>query len=113
MIYHLVWKSDWDSRVRDGLYRADSLVSEGFIHCTREAEVLLEVAEQFFPKPPPEPLLLLAIDSSKLSAEIRDEDPGCGRLFPHVYGPMETAAVVRIDEMGFEEGRWRLPSAIV
>lgn len=113
MIYHLVWKSDWESRVQEGLYRAASLDREGFIHCTREPEVLIDVAEQFFPKPPTEPLLCLAVDETKLSCEVREEDPGCGRLFPHVYGPIEVAAIVGIDPVGFHDGQWRLPKSMV
>ena len=45
-----------------------------------------------------EDLLLLAIDETRLSAEVRYEDAGDGRLFPHIYGPLEVEAVIEVVE---------------
>lgn len=109
MIYHLVWKSEWDSQRNGEYYRAASLDAEGFIHCTQELDKLVEVANLFFAGEPTEPLLRLTIDPDKVTAEVRYEDPGVGHFFPHVYGPLETAAVVRVEAMQYEGGRWRHP----
>lgn len=106
VIYHLAWASDWDRLREAGLYRAESLDAEGFIHCTREPEKLVEVANLFFSEVREEPLLRLTLDESKISAEIRYEDPGVGHLFPHVYGPIEESAVMTIEPMLRVDDRW-------
>jgi uncharacterized protein (DUF952 family) len=108
-MYHLVWKSAWDAQAEQDRYRAASLETEGFIHCTRKLEVLAEIADLFFGGEPAEPLLRLTIDPEKVAAEIREEDDGAGRLFPHVYGPIEKSAVVSVSAMVRRDGRWRLP----
>jgi uncharacterized protein (DUF952 family) len=110
VIYHLVWASDWDRLAGDDFYCAESLDAEGFIHCTKEPEKLLEVASLFFAQVRDEVLWRLTIDEARVSAEIKYEDPGVGHLFPHVYGPIELSAVVKQEAMRRnEDGRWQLP----
>lgn len=109
IIHHLVWNSDWIARSRDGLYKPESLESEGFVHCTREPQMLLKVADQFFGDVRSEPLLCLVIDAARLASPVRDEDPGIGHLFPHVYGPIEHSAVVEIVPMKRAATGWALP----
>lgn len=110
IIYHLAWKSDWERLVQEGLYHAESLESEGFIHCTREPSKLVEVANLFFPQDRGEPLLRLTLETANLSAEVRFEDPGVGHLFPHVYGPIEIASVIAVDPMVQTNSGWELPA---
>ncbi len=44
----------------------------------------------------PEPLLLLVLDPARLGAEVRWEPaPGFADPFPHIYGPIPAAAVLR------------------
>lgn len=108
-IYHLVWESDWKCLTNDGLYRPASLTTEGFVHCTREPEKLVEVANLFFNDVRSEPLLLLTLDESKLASEVKYEDPGVGHLFPHVYGPLEVAAVTAQSALVRDWNEWKLP----
>jgi uncharacterized protein (DUF952 family) len=44
-------------------------MQDGFIHLTKEAELLLGVANHFY-KPVPGDFLVLAIDSSKLTSKV-------------------------------------------
>ncbi|MGL4462605.1 MAG: DUF952 domain-containing protein [Planctomycetia bacterium] len=110
-IYHLVWQSDWTAVAADGLYRPASLTAEGFIHLTREPEKVVEVANLFYPGPGDEPLLLLTIDPARLTAPLKYEDPGCGWLFPHLYGPMERTAATNAAPLRWTADGWRLPTA--
>lgn len=58
----------------------------------------------------PEPLVLLLLDTDRISAEIRWEDGGddAVRLYPHVYGPVPTAAVTAVlPFLKDEHGNWR------
>jgi uncharacterized protein (DUF952 family) len=95
-ILHLAPAGDFQ-RQRDGtggIYIPADFERDGFIHCTREPAVLLEVANRFY-RGVPGPMVVLVIDPERLRAEVRYEAPPGepGRLFPHVYGPLNLDAV--------------------
>jgi len=98
MIYHLAEQADWEQAQRDGTYtrstRGRSLEEEGFIHAS-SAEQWPVVRSRFYADVA-EPLVLLHIDESLLGSPVVHEvgDPATGATFPHVYGPIEVAAVV-------------------
>lgn len=110
MIYHIISRSDWEAIAGGEFYRGDTLDTEGFIHCSTAGQVV-DTANFLFRGR--EDLLLLEIDEARLSAEVRYEDAGDGRLFPHIYGPLEVAAVVRVVEFPpGPDGRFTLPGEI-
>lgn len=105
-VYHLVPRHVWQ-QAPPGPYRADSLASEGFIHCCNRAQVE-RVANLFFAGATE--LLALALATSVLSSPVRDEDPGVGEQFPHVYGPIDRAAIVAVIPLQRDgQGRWTWP----
>lgn len=78
----------------EGVYAVDSLEREGFIHCS-EVDQYVWVANQRFVGR--QDLVLLHIDESRLAAPVvRENLEGGTRLFPHLYGPLPTDAVVRV-----------------
>ena len=81
MIYHMVPTAVWQTLARDEAYAADTLQHEGFIHCTREPERLLWVANHFYRHIAGD-YLILVIDPAALHAELRWEEAD-GHLFPH------------------------------
>jgi uncharacterized protein (DUF952 family) len=108
-IYHLVPRRDWESQAA-GAYRAASLQSEGFIHCSNREQVE-RVANLFYATE--SDLVLLSIDVDRLTSELRDEDIGTVERFPHVYGPIDREAVVGVAAMQREEnGEWCLPQSV-
>jgi uncharacterized protein (DUF952 family) len=76
--------------------------ADGFIHCSADPETAVAVATAYFLKAT-EPVLVLRIDLGLLSSPCRFEAPAPrlggaghragGKLFPHVYGPLNLAAV--------------------
>ena len=48
IIYHLARRSEWEEAGTSGPYRAGSLAEEGFIHCSRDEEQMLGVANRLF-----------------------------------------------------------------
>jgi glutathione S-transferase len=95
-IYHITTVGEWERALRDGEYtmstRDRTLAEEGFIHAST-AEQVAPVANMFYKGLPG--LVVLTIDASKVKPAIRYERvPGSGQLFPHVYGPLNTNAVV-------------------
>lgn len=117
MIYHITERPAWSEARERGDYRAESLETEGFIHCSTDSQVL-PVAETFYKGQ--SGLLLLVIEPSLLASELKWEPPSGGTppagvpdgdLFPHVYGPINLDAVVRVVDLeANSDGKYNLPS---
>lgn len=114
MIYHITSRQAWIGATRSGTYAADSLKTDGFIHCSTAAQVL-PVARQLYGGQAG--LVLLVIDTDKLQAPVQWErsvpPPGVegAATFPHVYGPIEAQAVTAC--LDFEpdgNGEFTLPA---
>lgn len=91
MILHITTRADWETAQALGEYRADSLETEGFIHCSTPEQVL-GPANSFYHGQTD--LVLLIIDPARLSAELVYEDSHqSGQAFPHIYGPLNFDAV--------------------
>lgn len=94
MIYHICKRTEWVVAQAQGEYRADSLATEGFIHCSTREQVLLVANRIFTGK---SGLVLLAIDSAAVPSQIKFENlEGGSRLFPHIYGPIPVRAVTSV-----------------
>jgi uncharacterized protein (DUF952 family) len=101
-IYHLVSRPLWQQSGTD--YRADSLASEGFIHCSF-AEQVADTANRFYGGATD--LLVLHIDAARLGSALKVEPATTGELYPHVYGPIPRAAVVQVGQLQRgPDGRW-------
>lgn len=76
-----------------GHYSPASLTTEGFIHCSAATQ-LVEVANRFYRGQID--LVILGIMPDRLQADLRyDLVPGHG-TFPHLYGPLNLAAVSKV-----------------
>lgn len=110
LIFHITTRSHWQQAQQVGIYRTESLYSEGFIHCSTPTQITW-VADTFYRQQ--SELVLLGIDPEQLEAELRFEDVGNGQMFPHLYGPLNLNAVVQvIDFEPNSDGRFTLPEAI-
>ncbi|MBM0742774.1 DUF952 domain-containing protein [Phormidium sp. CLA17] len=110
MILHITTRSRWEQAQQIGEYRADSLETEGFIHCSTPAQ-LLWVTQRFYSGQTG--LVLLKIDSDRLQARLQFDAIATGELFSHLYGALNLDAVVQVIE--FEpgaDGLFQLPDAI-
>jgi len=105
LIFHITSRKAWDEAQGRGDYRAESLATEGFIHCSTLSQVL-PVAENFYKGQ--HGLVLLAVEPALLSSELKWEPPSGGTpppgvsegdLFPHVYGPINLSAVVKVVDL--------------
>ncbi len=111
-IYHITSRTSWSAAQKSGAYSADSLTSEGFIHCSKMNQIL-RVANSIFTNQ--RGLVILMIDPSQLKPEVRWEagTDKADELFPHLYGPLDLEAVVRV--LDFEpglDGKFHLPHAL-
>jgi uncharacterized protein (DUF952 family) len=97
VIFHIATCADWEAAQTDGEYTRSSvdktLAEEGFIHASQASQVA-RTANKFY-RGVPGGLVLLVIDEERVAAEVRYEDvPGAELPFPHIYGPLNTDAVV-------------------
>ncbi len=88
---HLVPEPVWRAAMAGAAYEPERFAEEGFVHTTLGEETLIEVANRYY-QGDPRPYLVLDVDLDRLAAPIRFDE--AGPSFPHVYGPIETAAVV-------------------
>jgi ligand-binding SRPBCC domain-containing protein len=93
-LLHAATLADWEEARRRGAYRAPSLTSEGFIHCSTRAQIG-PVLDAFFPGRAG--VVVLEIDARQLAEPVRWEPPAGPAVargpFPHVYGEIPLAAV--------------------
>ncbi|WP_082573107.1 MULTISPECIES: DUF952 domain-containing protein [unclassified Nocardioides] len=98
-IFHLALASDWTAAQASGAYTTSTLgrtlAEEGFIHASR-ADQWTAVRERFYADVT-EPLVLLQIDTDLLDVPVVEEPavPGGSETFPHIYGRLPAAAVVK------------------
>lgn len=93
-IYHITLLSDWQREAPAGTYRAESLNTEGFIHCST-AEQIIGTANAIFRGQTG--LVLLCLAESRIKPPVVYED--CyetGMQFPHIYGPLNLDAVAYV-----------------
>jgi uncharacterized protein (DUF952 family) len=92
IIYHVTTSAEWKAAQEKGFYEHPSLAAEGFIHCSQEHQVA-GVLERYFAGKTD--LIKLIIDTDKLTSKfVFDWSPSTADTFPHVYGAINTDAVV-------------------
>ncbi len=105
IIYHLVNAGYWHSCDEVIPYVPGDFDAEGFIHCTRGLDLMVQVANTYYQDVPGE-FFLLVIDESRVTAEIKYENG-----FPHIYGPLNRDAITTIQPMPRQTGgRFELPA---
>nr|HMT07616.1 DUF952 domain-containing protein [Pyrinomonadaceae bacterium] len=75
------------------LYTAKSLETEGFIHCSFEDQ-LDAVIERYYKGV--RELVVLEIDTDKLMSRMIKEPSTNDEIYPHIYGPINRDAIVRV-----------------
>lgn len=95
-IYHITSQDEWEKARRLGTYQAESLLTEGFIHCCLASQVE-GVGRRYFAGR--SDLVVLGIDPSRLRWEVRWETGATGELFPHLYGSLPVSAVISVHSL--------------
>ena len=97
-IFHLMDQASWESARSHSEHRAESLAAEGFIHCSQDEEQLLRVAQRLYAGRVD--LLALEVNVERLTSPLKREPSRSGEIYPHIYGPLNLDAVVKV---------WRMP----
>ena len=108
-ILHVATPEAWRRGAETPLYEAESLATEGFIHNCHPAQLRGVLGRHFAGH---RALVLLVIDPALLTSEVREEE-AVGETFPHVYGPIDRAAVVSVLPIETDStGMFSLPEGI-
>jgi uncharacterized protein (DUF952 family) len=101
VIFHITTRGAWEAAERTGSYVPAAYEADGFIHLSDPGQVARVANARFAGA---RDLVLLCVAADRLAAPLRDEpgDPGSDELFPHLYGPLNLDAVVRV--LPFVEG---------
>ena len=89
-IYHIVLPEIWE-RFDGTNYEADSLVTEGFIHCSFENQLDAVLGRYYSGR---DAVVLLEIDTDKLNSKLVVEPSTGGENYPHIYGSINRDAIV-------------------
>ncbi len=93
-IYHVTTAAEWKAAQEKGSYESASLKEEGYIHCSLEDQIA-GVLERYFSGKTD--LVKLVIDTDKLTSPyIYDWSTTNEDTFPHVYGPINTDAIIQV-----------------
>jgi len=104
IILHLVARTEFEATPADRPFVAAHYATDGFIHCTAEWAVLRHVANNVYREAPGD-FVVLELDTERITAEVRLEPPVpppppdhplAGHLFPHIYGPIDRAAITMV-----------------
>jgi uncharacterized protein (DUF952 family) len=92
LIYHIVLPEDWQAFDTE-LYRAKSLETDGFIHCSF-ADQLDGVIKRYYKGV--KKLVILEIETDKLMSRVLSEVSTGNEIYPHIYGPVNRDAIVGV-----------------
>ena len=89
---HVLSRDAWEAARTAGMYRAESLSSEGFIHFSRWEQLAGVVARYYEGVPD---LVVLVVDPAGLDVRL-EPSPSTGDSFPHLYSPLPVSAVAEV-----------------
>jgi uncharacterized protein (DUF952 family) len=90
-IYKICTAAEWHEAEHAGAYRGSAVDrQDGFIHFSTAGQSV-ETARKWFAGQ--RDLVLVAVDGGVLGARLKWEPSRGGALFPHLYGPLDLAAV--------------------
>lgn len=97
LIYHVCKTEEWEAARRAGRYPGSSQDrADGFIHFSNAAQVVESVAKH---RAGQDGLVILEVEAPSLGAALRWEPSRGGALFPHLYGDLPLASVVRFADL--------------
>jgi uncharacterized protein (DUF952 family) len=110
VILHLSNAALWAKAQTTGCVITPSLAEEGFIHCST-LEQVEATANRIFRGSGE--LVLLVVDPAALTAPLKwERATDVGEDFPHVYGPLNVEAVVRVVAMPEGPEGYVVPEAL-
>ena len=101
-IFHMCRADEWTTAMDVGQYNGSSQdIADGLIHFSDATQIVKSAAKH---RAGQNDLVLLWVDPTLLKGcQLRWEPSRDALLFPHVYGPLNTDAVIRIDPLVLDD----------
>ena len=110
IIYNICPAPLWRAAEDAGVFRGSEVDRrDGFIHFSTTTQVVETAAKHFAGRGD---LLLVHVDVAKLGDRLKWEPSRGGALFPHLYGDLDLAAVVRVDPLPLGPDRMHIFPAL-
>ena len=111
LIYHACTATEWREAEREGQYRGSSNdAADGFIHFSTADQLGDSLAKH---RAGEDDLVLVTAATAALGEALRWEPARDGQLFPHLYGPLPAAAIIRVEPLLLgPDGRHVLPASV-
>ncbi len=94
--HKILTRGEWESLNAEGTFAGAPVdLADGYIHLSAPDQVAETAAKHFAGR---DDLVLVEVDLAKLQG-VKWEPSRGGQLFPHVYGPLPLAAVVRAEPL--------------
>ena len=105
-VFHITERGAFAAALESGAYTTDSLLSEGFVHCSTRAQILRSAARFFWGRAG---LVLLCIDAERIATLLRYEAAD-GEAFPHCFGAIPLDAIPAVIDFPCRpDGSFELP----
>jgi uncharacterized protein (DUF952 family) len=110
-LYKICPADDWHAAEAAGIFHGAPIdLADGFIHFSTAGQVAETAAKHFDGMTN---LLLIAVDGAQLGPTLKWEPSRGGALFPHLYGPLDLAAVVSVRPLPLgSAGQHRFPAEL-
>lgn len=96
LVYKILPRAEWQAAQEHGLFEGSAVDrQDGYIHFSTAEQVKETAAKHFAGQ---RDLVLLAVSADAL-ADLRWEPSRGGALFPHLYAPLDIAAVANADDL--------------
>lgn len=107
IFFKICGAAEWDRALEVGFYDGSSDdLRDGFIHFSFAHQLEL-TARKFFAGR--EDLVLVSVDPSLVIGDLRYEPARSGDLFPHLHGPLDPGAAVRVEPLPWDGHAHRFP----
>ena len=94
-IYKIITAMDYEQALKDGVFRHQSLVEEGFIHFAFHHQLSNVYLKHFKGQ---KDLRIIKVNPNRLIAALKIEDlKNKGETFPHLYGELNWDAVEEVE----------------
>jgi uncharacterized protein (DUF952 family) len=94
LIYKILPRAEWEAACGKGLFEGSAIdLKDGFIHFSAADQWADTLSRHFAGQAD---LVLVAVETDALGAQLRWEVSRGGALFPHLYGVLPTALAVTV-----------------
>ena len=92
-IFHLTTPDEWAAAQAAGSVAPPSLVTEGFVHCSRDDQLEGTIQRHYAGV---DELVLLRLHEARLGDDVRWEESRPGERYPHVYRAIDLDEVAEV-----------------